>query len=62
MDVSNQAFASLLPAMVADHNVCAFLSKQATDLASDARVSANDECLLVLETIHAALGRTEPRS
>src|SRR5215213_8473930 len=60
MDVSNQAFASLLPAMIADHNVRTFLSKQPADLAPNSRVSTDDECLLVLQTIHAALGCTEP--
>src|SRR5215204_4278412 len=61
MDVSNQAFASLLPFMITDRNVRTFLSKQPADLASNPRVSANDKSLLVRETIHAALVRTEPR-
>ncbi len=48
MDFRDQAFASLLSAMIADCNVRSFLSKQSADLASDAGATANDKCLLVL--------------
>jgi hypothetical protein len=46
--------------MIADYNVRSFLSEQPADLTSDARVAADDQCLLILETIHAVLGHTEP--
>ena len=42
MDFRDQAFASLLSAMIANRNVRSFLSKQSADLTSDARVSADD--------------------
>jgi hypothetical protein len=42
MDFRDQAFASLLSAMIANRNVRSFLSKQSADLASDAGATAND--------------------